>query len=963
MSEICAECVHKLTQVEQELVQARARIAELERQLGTCTIPGLLSIVPAASNPNYLQKIIERCSDHVVLLDAACKILYSNSVERSLGYSVQEYMELGIPGLIHPEDLPNAMAVWRSVVESPKQTKKVILRVRHRQGHYVWIEVNSVNYLDDPGIGVVVSNTRDITDRVKSEDAEREQQRVAEALRDSLEALTASLDVSETMQQILNCALTVVPADAATILLIEGENIRVAYSRGIPAEHKEFLKDYRFSVHDPQFHKIIATRKPFSVADTREDENWIYFPVNGWIRSSLGIPLIIRDEVIGILHVDSKTPHHFKQEDIATLLNFARHASLALEHAYYVNRLEERVRERTAEFEASAVEIHDLYNNAPCGYHSLDKDGYVVQINDTELKWLGYRREEVVGVLKYSHLCTEKSQADFAINFQLLKEQGWLNNIEHDLVRKDGSILNMLINVTAIYDQQGEFVKGRTTLHDITALKQAREKLRQQRDLLQLVIDTVPSAIVLKGADGRYEMVNKHAASMYNLTTDQMIGKNDSESHPYPDEVAIFAAQDRYVRDTGEALFVRDNGFADFTLQTSVLPLKDAEGKVNRILVVSHDITERKRVESVLSEQRDFLNLVINQVPDLIMVKDDQGRFQLVNEPAAKVYGLTPAQMVGKTDMDLNPNVDEVAYYLAMDRVALDGGHTVFIPEERILERLYQTSKIPLRNSAGKYDRLLVVASDITEHKRAELLLQQALLKEKEVSELRTRFISMTSHEFRTPLTAILATAETLSTYRHKLNSEQIDKRLLKIQEQVNYLKDIMEDVLQLSRLQSQRPVLNRAAFDLDLLCLEVIEEIRSEFLAQHPLRYHCDDALKATALDKKLMRQIISNLLSNAVKYSPDCTPITLTASKIDGTLVLQVCDQGIGIPEDDLKHLFNPFHRATNVGTIAGTGLGMAITKESVEVQGGYLAVESAEGKGTSFTVHIPLRMETTV
>ena len=115
--------------------------------------------------------------------------------------------------------------------------------------------------------------------------------------------------------------------------------------------------------------------------------------------------------------------------------------------------------------------------------------------------------------------------------------------------------------------------------------------------------------------------------------------------------------------------------------------------------------------------------------------------------------------------------------------------------------------------------------------------------------------------------------------------------------------------------------------------------------------------SLKAVSLDKKLMRQIINNLLSNAVKYSPDSTPITLDLSKTDATLILQVSDRGIGIPEADLKHLFEPFHRAANVGTIAGTGLGLAITQESVEMHGGLLFVESQLGLGTTFTVQIPL------
>ena len=123
----------------------------------------------------------------------------------------------------------------------------------------------------------------------------------------------------------------------------------------------------------------------------------------------------------------------------------------------------------------------------------------------------------------------------------------------------------------------------------------------------------------------------------------------------------------------------------------------------------------------------------------------------MANMQAARIYGLTPQGMIGKSDSELNPNSEEVAFYQAKDREALSCGNTIFIPEERILDRFYQTSKIPLRNSAGINTRLLVVASDITEHKQAAALLEQALLKEKEVSELRSRFISMTSHEFRTP--------------------------------------------------------------------------------------------------------------------------------------------------------------------------------------------------------------------
>jgi len=228
---------------------------------------------------------------------------------------------------------------------------------------------------------------------------------------------------------------------------------------------------------------------------------------------------------------------------------------------------------------------------------------------------------------------------------------------------------------------------------------------------------------------------------------------------------------------------------------------------------------------------------------------------------------------------------------------------------------------------------------------------------EKELGELKSRFVSMASHEFRTPLATILALTETLRAYRHRLTEEQIEQRLVKMQEQVDHLRDIMEDVLHLARLQARRAEFNPVQLDLDSLCRSVLDEFESQPVIRQRLVYSCDDALHEVKLDRKLMRQIISNLVSNAVKYSPNDTPIEITLAYQAAMLVLSVRDQGIGIPAADLKRLFEPFHRADNVGTIAGTGLGLTIAKESVELHAGTIAVESQVGIGTTFTVRIPL------
>ena len=251
---------------------------------------------------------------------------------------------------------------------------------------------------------------------------------------------------------------------------------------------------------------------------------------------------------------------------------------------------------------------------------------------------------------------------------------------------------------------------------------------------------------------------------------------------------------------------------------------------------------------------------------------------------------------------------------------------------------------------------------DVTQQKEAELTLKQALAQEKELGELKSRFVSMASHEFRTPLAAILATTETLTIYRDKMNGQQIDLRLDKIRQQVMHMKDIMEDVLQLARIQAGKIKYEPTLGDLDMLCREIIEELENQAQRTRRISYHGVKSAKLMMFDPRLMRQVITNVIGNALKYSPDEKPVYVEFQQGETEIVLTIRDEGIGIPEDDIKHLFEPFHRAKNVGTISGTGLGMSITKQAVEIHGGQIVPESAVGVGTTITITVPIVNATT-
>ncbi|MBK8025081.1 MAG: PAS domain S-box protein [Chloroflexi bacterium] len=270
--------------------------------------------------------------------------------------------------------------------------------------------------------------------------------------------------------------------------------------------------------------------------------------------------------------------------------------------------------------------------------------------------------------------------------------------------------------------------------------------------------------------------------------------------------------------------------------------------------------------------------------------------------------------------------------------------------------RHIRNSGLLLRDDKGSPAHVVGVTLDVTHLKSAEAALHSTLQKERELNSLKSRFISMASHEFRTPMAAIMATAETLIAYRARMTDEQIGDRLHKIRQQIGHMKELVEGVLDLSRIQAGRMEYTPEPGDLCALCQEIVEEFASQASYQDRVLYACAQEHLHTRFDKRLMRHVIANLVQNALKYSPSEKPVHVVLSEDEAHITLTVRDEGIGIPPDDLKHLFEPFHRATNVGAIPGSGLGLSIVKQAAEAHGGIIRVESELDCGTTFTFVLP-------
>ena len=252
----------------------------------------------------------------------------------------------------------------------------------------------------------------------------------------------------------------------------------------------------------------------------------------------------------------------------------------------------------------------------------------------------------------------------------------------------------------------------------------------------------------------------------------------------------------------------------------------------------------------------------------------------------------------------------------------------------------------------------MTVALDITARNRAEQETLRVFQAEKELNELKSRFVSMVSHEFRTPLGIVMSAVELLQHYMERLPAPKRAQLLEDIRSATRRMGELMEQVLLLGRVEAGRLKAEFAPVQIDALCHKLLDESFSATNGRCPVKLLVDVPRDLAALgDEALLRHIFTNLISNASKYSPEGSEVRWNVRRDGDDALFTVIDNGIGIPAADLPRLFEAFHRGRNVGETQGTGLGLLIVKHCVEFHGGRIDVVSEEGAGTTFTVRLPL------
>ncbi len=359
-----------------------------------------------------------------------------------------------------------------------------------------------------------------------------------------------------------------------------------------------------------------------------------------------------------------------------------------------------------------------------------------------------------------------------------------------------------------------------------------------------------------------------------------------------------------------------------------------------------------RAIEELRQTQQLYVNIASQFPHGFIMVLDRQLHLLLLDGQDLRNLSLDPQQLLGQKGYVIvcEDKQPVMKYYL--NRV-IEGESLSF--EFDIDHDSYAFKGVPLTNSAGDIDQILVASINITQQKRVEAEIRNTLSKEKQLNELKSRFIAMASHEFRTPLSAILSSVSLIGRYTQVNEQPKRDKHIDRIKANVSNLTGILDDFLSLSKLEEGKVESNPVWIELEAFLQDVCEEMHS--LAKPGqsivLHYQGDPEIY---LDKRLLKNILLNLLSNATKYSPPHTSIEVTGEVNPHFIRICVQDHGIGIPEEEQGHLFERFYRAHNATNIQGTGLGLNIVQKYVSLMEGKVDFHSVLNEGTAFTITFP-------
>ncbi|HOT13419.1 MAG TPA: PAS domain-containing protein [Bacteroidales bacterium] len=613
------------------------------------------------------------------------------------------------------------------------------------------------------------------------------------------------------------------------------------------------------------------------------------------------------------------------------------------------------------------VERNAILDSIPFAAWLKDKDGKFIYANTIYEDIAGISKANMVGKTVFDFLPYEIAntfhQEDLkviekkqTIHFQTRRENGWYATVKSPIINSEGEVI-------------GTFGFERNISDNIETLN----SLKHERDLMHSLMDNSPDLIYFKDTSGRYVRINKAKALNMGLDETQMAhGKTDADfySEAYAKEQDI---DDKKVIETGqsilgkEELLTQPDGTSRW-YSTSKSPIFNENGKIEGLIGISRDISEKRKVNSMLEQERNFLQVLMDNIPYTIYLKDPQGHFTKINKAQAKLLGVEDAnEAIGKTDFDFFPQtVAETAFQ--DEQELLNSGKPMISKLELLKDAENNTiwveaTKIPVKDREGNIIGIVGMSIDITEKRLAEERLRKAKEKAEESDMLKTAFLANMSHEIRTPMNGIIGFSNLLRN--PDLTDIEREEFLNHITSCGNTLLNLIDDIIDISKIEAGQIKIRMLDCNLNNLMDEIFESFEASRIKENKneIKLICTKSLPNEdcniVTDPFRLRQIISNLIGNALKFTFKGSIEFGYEFLENKTIQFHVKDTGIGIPKDKQKIIFERFGQVIDSNFFInqkGTGLGLAISSNLTRLLGGSMWVDSEPGQGACFYFNIP-------
>jgi PAS domain S-box-containing protein len=880
------------------------------------------------ANEERFRALVEHTDDIIGIFNEAGKAKYlSPSAERILGYATED-LSLGKHTAVHPEDKNQFSGFITRLLSNPGRLYETRFRIRHRDGRWLWLEGSAINLLALPAINGVVTNLRNVTDRQLLEEDLQQQKYFLEKAQ---ETAHVGYWLSE-------------PFIENSKLVWSKETCRI-----FGLEEHEFdgrTETFVTFIHPDDVNEVLLLTQ--KAIDERANYAFDYRIVlrNGMIRWVHTQAEIQRGEEGNALRM------------IGTIQDITER-----------KMIEEVLRQFNERYEILSKATNDAI-------WDWDLKVGMLTWNHGLQTIFGYQEKDVTYVLNWWSERVHPEDVD-----EILKsvstafadhQNNWNGNYRFRCA--NGSYKYVYDRAYILYDEKHAPIRMIGAMQDTTERMKAIEEIEK----LSFVASKTDNSVIITDANACIEWVNESFVKMTGYTLEEVKGlKPDFLLGPETDMAMVNWMESRFKNGesvTGEVINYSKTG-RKYWLKMNISPVFADSGKLKNFISIQSDVTEQKEFESrITAIVRELASLIENaNVP--IFGIDRNGYINEWNTVSSQLFGFNKSEVFGRKWIDELVTVEHRQKADQMIAHVLHGSPAgnielpVLTKSRKRLNLLLSAS--PRRDTEKMIVGAILVTQDITElieyRRNLEKIVQdrtrelnEALQKEKELVNMKSKFVSIASHEFRTPLSTISLASGFLKKFKSKITPEDIDIKLANIDKQVDHMTHLLDDVLMIGKAEAGKIPVRLVSVDVREFFEKLCREIEQSTGRTHRVRMTFNLATQTVFSDEKLLRNIVINGLTNAIKFSPGIPEVDLLLSSDAQKLLIMIRDRGIGIPVPDKGQLFEPFYRASNVNEIQGTGLGLSIIKKAVDLLQGYIDIKSETGKGTELTITLPVVYE---